>query len=61
VPIEPNIAEIINRATKGLVDSGMSEPMGEFVTTVSACLLTLASQIDRLRSELIARGIEVSL
>jgi hypothetical protein len=35
--------------------------MGEFVTTVSACLLTLASQIDRLRSELIARGIEVSL
>jgi len=59
MPLEANVDEVIGRAVKGLVEAGVTDPMAEFAAAVSACLLTLAAQIDRLRGELVTKGIEV--
>jgi hypothetical protein len=60
MPLEANIEGRIQRVVNELVESGISAPMETFVSAVAASLMEIAAQVDSLRSELIAKGIDTT-
>ena len=58
MPLEANIEAMIKRVTNELIESGISAPMETFVNAVSASLFEIAAQVDALRSDFIARGMD---
>lgn len=57
----PQFQDVLKREMNKFVSTNQMTPeMGVFIAGIEAALVILASQIDLLRNELIAKGIEVS-
>ena len=61
MPLMPTLEEVFNRGLNTFVESGeVTEQAGVFFSAVGASIFILATQIDLLHNELIAKGIEVT-
>jgi hypothetical protein len=62
MPLMPTVEEVFRRELNNFVESGqVTIPAGQFFAAIGASVFELATQIDALRDDLVAKGLLESL